>query len=74
MGTSLLSSLMPKSTAPREPMPQYRREDFPTDDMSDRDLLVESYHNSMEARFMIEQVLRSASSSPLLSSLLPRMD
>lgn len=73
MGMSLLSSLVPKNTAPREAMPVYSREDHPTDGMSDRELLVESYHNSMEARFMIEQVLRSAASSPLLSSLIPPM-
>lgn len=73
MGMSLLSNLVPKNAAPREPMPVYSRDDNPTDGLTDRELLEEAYHNSREARFMIEQVLRSAASSPLLSSLIPPM-
>lgn len=76
MATPLLSKMLTPtaSAGPREPMPVYRREDHPTDDLSDRELLIEAFHDAKEARFMIEQVLRSASTSPFLSKLLPKMD
>ena len=74
MVMSLLSSLIPKPTAPREPMPSYDPADYPTDQYTDRELLELAFHNANEARFMIAQVLKSAASSPLLASILPPME
>lgn len=77
MGTGLLSSLTafkPAQAATREPMPQYNPEDYPTDGYTDRELLELAFHNANEARFMINAVLKAASTSPLLSNLLPKVE
>lgn len=75
-GMSLASILSPRlgNSAPREPMPVYDPADYPTDGYSDRELMEMAFHNANEARFMIQQVLKSASSSPLLSQILPKVE
>lgn len=76
MAIGLLSSFaaFKPSTAEREPMPVYNPEDYPTDGYTDRELLELAFHNANEARFMINAVLKAASSSPLLSQMLPKVD
>lgn len=70
LGMSLLSKVAP---ADREPMPVYDPADYPTESMTDREILEAMYHAANESRFMIAAVLESASKSPLLAGLLPKV-
>lgn len=75
-GMSLASILSPKlgAPAPQESMPVYDPADYPTDQYTDRELLELMFHNANEARFMIHEVLKSASTNPFLSKMLPKVE